>query len=80
MLESASNSDDDEMKNGDQKSTQLEPTIKHLMQETRNFRREAHNLVRRRHNIRAEISQIGMNTLKVTGGCSIYNAIKKIDK
>ena len=52
MLESPSTSDDDEMKNGASKSTCLEPTIKHLMRETRLCRRAARNLVRRGHNIR----------------------------
>ena len=58
MLESMYTSEDDEIKNDVSKSTHLEHTIKHLMKETRRFRREAHNLLRRGNNIKAEISLI----------------------
>ena len=56
MLEYIFTSDDDGMENSVSKSTVLEHTIKHLMRETRLFRRAARNLVRRGKNIRSEIS------------------------
>ena len=64
MLESPSTADDDDMDNGFSKSTVLEPTIKHLMKETSLFYREEHNSVRRRENVRAEISPIAKVSLK----------------
>ena len=56
MLDFPSTSGDDEMENGVSKSTCLGPTIKHFMKETRLYRRSERNLVRKGHNIRAEIS------------------------
>ena len=47
MLDCTSNSDDDKMNTGASKSTCLEPTIKHLIKETRICRRAVCNLVRR---------------------------------
>ena len=75
LLESPSTSADDETNNGDSKSTLLEPTIQNLMKETRLFRRESRNLVRRGNNTRPEISQIEKITLKAMRGCSINNTI-----
>ena len=45
------------------------------MKETRLFRRESRNLVRRGNNTRPEISQIEKITLKAMRGCSINNTI-----
>ena len=44
MLESTSTSDNDVMSIGASKLTRLEPTIKHLINETRLSRMEEHNL------------------------------------
>ena len=53
MVESLSTSSYDEMDNKVSKSTILEPTIKHVMKETRLGSRAERNLVRRGQNIRA---------------------------
>ena len=63
ILESPSTSDYDDMENGVSKSTVLEPTIKHVVKYTSCGSREALNLVRRRQNIKSEISQMGKSYL-----------------
>ena len=73
ILESLFTSDDYEINISIYKSTSLEPTIKHLMRETRLCRRAARNLVRRGHNIREKIPLMEIFTLKAMRGCSRYN-------
>ena len=58
ILESPSNSDDDDMNTCVYKSTNSGSTIKCLMKETRVGRRVARNLVGRGHSLRAKIPLI----------------------
>ena len=64
MLYYPSISDDDEMNIGVSKLTSLEPTIKHLMNETRLCGRKTRNLVNRGHNTRVKIFLMETFTLK----------------
>ena len=77
MLESPSTYDYNEINTGVYKSTRLEPTIKHLMKETRLFCRAARNLVSMGHNIRAKRYIMKYSTLKEMRGCLINNTIIK---
>ena len=70
----------DKMDNDVSKSTCLEPTIKHLMKETRIFRMEELNLVIRGHNEREGIYLIAKFPLKSIIGRSIYNKIKILSR
>ena len=73
ILESSSNSDDDEMNTGVSKSTHFEPIIKQLTKEIGIFCREAHTLVRRGHNTRSKLSLMENFTVKATICRSRYN-------
>ena len=73
MLDSPYSSDDDDINTYVSKPSHLEPTIKHLMKETRMFHREPRNLVRRGHNIRVKISLMKKIILKAMRGRSRYN-------
>ena len=75
VLWSPYTSDDYEMKKGASKSTCFEPTMKHLMKETRLGHRSVRNLARRIHNIRVKIYIMEMFTLKAMIGRSLYNTI-----
>ena len=64
MSEYTSTSNDYKMNTSASKSTLLESTIKHLMNETRSVRRSEPNLESIGHNIRVKIPLIEKFTLK----------------
>ena len=72
MLDPPSNSDHNYMDNGVSKSTFLEFTIKHLMEETSLWPRAARNLASRGKFMRSETSVMAKITLKEMMSCSRY--------
>ena len=77
ILESLFTSDDYEINISIYKSTSLEPTIKHLMKETRLCRRVASNLVRRGRNNKVKRFLMVKFTLQSMIFRSRYNTITK---
>ena len=77
-LKSPSTSDDDDINTGVSKIKYLEPTIKHLIKETRLTHRAAHNLVMRGHNIIVKNIPDGKIYTRSNDYFSRYNTITVI--